>query len=85
MDGFAFSMTMLVLAAIGMVRNHIVYGIRTRRLFEIKALADKGVADDAAYKNVVRWYEDFDKFTYNAMVFDLTRWTYKQFYPNPVE
>jgi len=84
-------LTIAVMSFLGLVRNHIVFRHRRRRLAEIH---HKGMAELEARGNEItnaeiarhmRRYEVFDKTSYNSMLLDLTKWTYKQFYPEPVQ
>lgn len=82
---FAIALTVAVLCLMGIVRNHIVFAVRCRRLHEIKTACDLQLANHGIFAMADKWYEEFERVSYDAMVFDLRRWTYKQFYPNPVE
>ena len=62
------------------VRNELVYRMRIRRIDEIHEFivnaTDTQLFDARAYK-------DFrDGPTYDQMVWDLRKWTYRQFYPD---
>lgn len=88
----ALSWTLFALALLVLVRNHIVYRIRTRRLHEIHTVCVRettAMLDEKTMSELIeaisRRYDDLDSPSYRAMVFDIRRWTYKQFYPNPVE
>jgi len=56
-----------------LLRNNLVFFIRAKRLNYMSDLpSDKWAAI----------YSDFDKLDYNNMVLDVSKWTYKQFYPD---
>lgn len=75
----------LVSALIG-VRNSLVGRVRTRRLAEIHDLGDRQIAA-GVYEmgRDLAAADDYGKRSYDAMMFDLRKWTYRQFYPRSVE
>jgi len=77
------SLTLTALAVLGGIRNHIVFKIRLRRLAEIQASFN--YSDPDFFATLHRRYAEFDKQSYNSMMFDLTKWKYEQFYPDPIK
>ena len=86
---FELYATLMILVFIAMVRARLVFDMHKRRLHEIHAanlksiegLTDKDLNSDLLFALVAR-YDDIQK-QYNWHVFDLTKWTYKQFFPEP--
>lgn len=68
--GMGFVITLVPLLLLFFIRNEIVYRVRVRAIDVIFDHPD--------------WMERRKILlnpSYNAMLFDLTRWTFKQFYP----
>lgn len=86
MDHLAsFHLTLLALLVIALYRNNLVFKHRTRRLYEIKVACDLQLSNRNFLASMERYYAEYNKVSYGSMLFDVTKWTYKQFYPNPVE
>lgn len=68
--------TIGISSIIMLIRNQIVYKIQMKALKETTTLAKKAIAEG---KNWKRYYDYHDRTTYNQCMFDLTKWTYKQF------
>jgi hypothetical protein len=82
-----FVVIVLALGAIGPFiawRNHLVFTARIRRIDEIAAANKRDIARHEYGRLDLRWAE-FRATTYDAMLFDLRRWTYRQFYPEDVQ
>lgn len=60
------------------VRNELVYRVRIDAIDRISYLVKTGI--DAG-ENWLDLYQILDKPSYAAMIFDLTRWRFKDFYP----
>jgi hypothetical protein len=78
----ALSLTFIALGALFIARNSLVFRIRRRRLDAIyahyMAEIDAGNLSDPA--RITAAYDEFDAPSYEAMLLDLRRWTYRQFY-----
>ena len=74
-----------------LVRNHLVFSIRRRRLNKIHETNLKSIdrLSEAQLRDapdlIEKRYADMESLSYEAMLFDLRRWTYKQFYPEEVK
>lgn len=79
--------TIMALSCVLGVRNHLVFKYRMRRLDEIHTFCLRSIAFDQidCMPEIDRRYDEIDNPSYNMMVFDITKWTYRQFYPKPVE
>lgn len=68
----------------GAVRIELVYRVRMRRIDEISAAnrRDAGRSDFVVAMNTR--YDELLHPTYGEMIFDLSAWTYRQFYPRDV-
>lgn len=79
----AWLSTILLLLGVYCIRVELVYRIRVRRINESRD------ADYADTKLGIQVFGEnsrirkFEAVSFNAMLYDLTKWTYKQFYPNP--
>ncbi len=65
-----FGLLMLAFSMILFVRNRIVYDARMRRMKYVFSSAPE-------WKTRIK---QFDSLSYERMLFDLRKWTYKQFY-----
>jgi hypothetical protein len=76
----AFYLTLMALVVVLLVRNELTFRMRSRRYDEIHAhnvrLIEMGGIPD------LNAYDDMP--SYEAMLFDVRRWTYRQFYPQAV-
>jgi hypothetical protein len=80
-----FALTVLVMCVVALVRNELVYRIRMRRIGEIsaKCTSELGRADFIPVMEAR--YAELDTPNHHVMVIDLTKWTYRQFYPEGVK
>jgi hypothetical protein len=67
-----------------LLRNKLVFKAQMRRIEEISAASKRDIARHEYGRLDQRW-ADFRATTYDAMLFDLRRWTYRQFYPEDVQ
>lgn len=69
----------LVLLSLLMLRNAIVFRVRKKAIgiASKKALA----AIDQHDPDYLKFWLPVEALSYEAMMFDLTKWTFKQFYP----
>lgn len=82
----AFQWTMLAMFTLCWLRGNIVYRVGLRRLAEIRQVHDREIATGTfVISKVQQRYEEFGRPTFLYKVLDLRKWTYKQFYPNPIE
>ncbi len=78
---------LLVVMAIGAViymRSNLVLKMRLRRIDEIGKSVRRDIRTISSTE-LNRRYDALRNIGFYAMVFDITKWTYKQFFPNPVE
>lgn len=77
------------LCAIFGLRLHLVFSASIRRLEEIHkfnlARINAGEFDVNEHDRLILQYHDVMSESVVGRVLDLTKWTYRQFYPNPVE
>lgn len=79
----AFWSTMSVLLAIFTARNFIVFYCRIKEINRISAVADKAIDAGMTWQHIQGLYDAFNEgASYEQQLFDLTKWTYKQFYPH---
>ena len=72
-----FAMAMIVIA---MFRNHLVFKYRIRAIREISKKAKAAIDSDGDWRKYYIKLDNCD--TYNKMLLNLRKWTYKQFYPD---
>ena len=71
--------TFLWIAALLLIRNSLIYRYRTRAIDEVHKKATAAInRGDLNWKKYYRLYEESG--SYDAMIFDLTKWKYSQFY-----
>ena len=71
----------LVLCSTLFARNHIVHRCRLRALGETSAKAKAAIK--AGDEDWERFYDEYrDCPSYDAMLYDPLKWTYRQFYPD---
>ncbi len=75
----AFTFTVLAIGFFVLIRNHLVYGAGKRRIQEISALSNAEI-DAGVYDLFKERYREFMDESYAKQLFDLTKWTYRQFY-----
>lgn len=75
------------LCAVMMVRNQLVYNARRRRSDEIYQYSGVLIAEGTRAKYPISLWsvDDYGKYSYSEMMWMFRCWTYKQFYPRPVE
>lgn len=74
----------LVLCVIMLVRNTLVYRIRSKALKELSALAKADIAA-GRYDDFLRHYDRLPAKgpgSYDWMMFQITKWRYKDFFPD---
>jgi hypothetical protein len=79
----ALALTLLALFCLALVRNDLVYRIRIRRIDEIHEHNVRVIRGHDFSGGTRPLTVDFNLSdpSYDAMLFDLRRWTYAQFYP----
>ena len=60
-----------------LIRNNLVYKIRRRKLAEVSEKAKSLIDTDGNWRQP---YSDFDSLSYDKMLWQLHKWTYKSFY-----
>jgi hypothetical protein len=73
----ALALTLLALSALLIVRNHLVYRAVSRRTEEIHEHNFQAI--EAGKYDALLSYSAVGH--YDSMLFDITKWTYRQFYP----
>jgi hypothetical protein len=75
---------LVVLVPVMLIRNRIVHRARTRRIDEISEACKQDISRGCldCWK---RRYDELDSQSYDAMLYDFRRWTYRQFYPEAVK
>lgn len=81
---FAILTAVLVLASVMLARNQLVFSIRMKRINAIHAKNESDIGNPDFTRVMTRRYSELDSPSYNAMLFDARRWTYRQFYPAEV-
>lgn len=77
--------TLLALCALFLIRNEIAYRAIKRRIDAVHAANVQSINQDAPSQVTRGRWDEFDRSTsQGAMIFDLRRWTYQQFYPEDV-
>ena len=71
--------TIICLMALLMIRLEIVAKIRMRRIADIHRFTVEIIRKNNG-ENWMQYWSDFDKVTFNNMLFDLTKWRYSHFY-----
>lgn len=80
MSSIAITLTFVVLWVVMMIRIRLVHDARMRRLDEVHAEVMRLInARSPDWRKPWRVFDEGP--SYDRMLFDLTRWTYKQFYP----
>lgn len=77
--------TLFAICVLALVRNKITFEHQMRRLEEIHDYYQRGF-DLGIYPSGFQLYDEMPR--YYAMMFDLTKWTYRQFFeplPQPKE
>jgi hypothetical protein len=70
----AICLTLLAIAVLAAIRNEIAYGARTAALDVLFTLCGNSDFDAE--------YAKYEETSYESMMFDLTKWTFPQFYPS---
>lgn len=73
----AFSVSFFVFGIMMLIRNEIVYKIRTRRLDEICKKGDELIKQGKDWQHL---YEEYDQISYVKSLFLIHKWTYSNFY-----
>lgn len=77
----AFLITWLALCAVLMVRNSLAWGIQRQRIEEIHQANVRDINAKLPVDCAQRYKQLHNQY---LMVLDLTKWTYRQFYPQEV-
>jgi len=76
----AILLSMIIICLILLVRNELVFRVRQKAL---KIISKKA---KIAIKNNENWEKSYTEYdlndSYDKMFFDLTKWSFNQFYPN---
>jgi hypothetical protein len=76
----AFSLTVAAIGILGLVRTEIVFRVRMKRLGEISAKCKRDIGREDFYPLLEQRYAELERPSFESMVLDLRRWTYRQFY-----
>ena len=68
----------IVFCIVMLIRNHLVYKYRMRKIDEVDALAKKLIEQGDI--NYLAPFDIFDKLSYPKMLFQFHKWTYNAFY-----
>lgn len=78
-DIFIFvSYFVIVFCIVMLIRNHLVYKYRLRKIDEVDALAKKLIEQGDI--NYLAPFDIFDKLSHTRMLFQFHKWTYNAFY-----
>lgn len=72
------ALTIFGLCLVTVIRSFLAFRIGMKRLNYIHERNRKALDNGTYNKSMMA---DYDMVNHNAMVFDLTKWTYKQFFP----
>jgi hypothetical protein len=75
----------LLIVAVMLIRNELVFRARLHRIDKISEAMDRDLGRSDFIELLRRRYAELGSPSYNAMLLDFSRWTYRQFYPQEVE
>ena len=76
-------LTICVLSVVMLIRNQIVYMCVGRAIDEVHTRAKEAIEEDANWEDYYLILESYP--SYDSMVYNPLKWTYRQFYPGITE
>jgi hypothetical protein len=71
--------TVLAIGALLLIRNELVYKMNMRRIAEIHAAIQRAIDQGQFAYSMFAAYDEMP--SYDAQLFDLSKWSYAQFFP----